>query len=140
SAHARLFNESRVFICTNCWNYSEILRVLDLKEDIICPRCGSSKIGLADEPLEKILSLCDKMLSKKELSDKEKMMLRKVVNSAELISNYGSAAVLVMVAKGISLSEATILLREEPKTNDRLIELILEAERRALKRRFFVTL
>ncbi|MCP8320780.1 MAG: DEAD/DEAH box helicase [archaeon] len=139
SAHARLLNESRVFICTNCWNYSEILRVTDLKENIICPRCGSSKIGLANEPLEKILSLCDKKLSARELPDKENMILRKLVKSAELISDYGLAAVLVMVAKGISLSEATILLKEEPKMNDRLIELILEAERRALKRRFFIT-
>lgn len=86
-----------------------------------------------------MLSLCDKMLSKKELSDKEKVILRKLLNSAELISNYGLAAVMVMVAKGISLSEAMILLREEPKMGDRLIELILDAERRALKRRFFVS-
>ncbi|MEM3078197.1 MAG: DEAD/DEAH box helicase [Nitrososphaerales archaeon] len=139
SAHARLLNESRVLVCTNCWKYSEMLRVLDLKEKVVCQVCGSSKIGLTNESLEKMLSLCDKMLSKKELSDKEKIILRKLLNSAELISNYGLAAVMVMVAKGISLSEAMILLREEPKMGDRLVELILDAERRALKRRFFVS-
>ncbi len=139
SAHARLLNESRVLVCTNCWKYSEMLRVLDLKEKVVCQVCGSSKIGLTNEPLERMLSLCDKMLSKKELSDKEKIILRKLLNSAELISNYGLAAVMVMVAKGISLSEAMILLREEPKMGDRLVELILDAERRALKRRFFVS-
>lgn len=139
SAYARLINESRVFVCTNCWNYSELLRVIDLKEKINCPFCGSSKIGLTDETLEKILQLCEKMLSKRELSDKEKMFSRKLLNSAELVSNYGLAAVIVMVAKGISLSEATILLKEEPKISDKLIELILEAERRTLKRRFFVS-
>lgn len=139
SAHARLLSESRVFVCTNCWNYSEILKVLDLNENISCPRCASSKIGLADESLEKILSLCDKKLSARELSDKEKITLRKLVKSAELISNYGLAAVLVLVAKGINPAEATILLKEEPRINERLIELILEAERRALKRRFFLT-
>ncbi|MGB9659161.1 MAG: DEAD/DEAH box helicase [Nitrososphaerales archaeon] len=139
SAHARLLNESRVLVCTNCWKYSEMLRVLDLKEKVVCQVCGSSKIGLTNEPLEKMLSLCDKMLSKKELSDKEKIILRKLLNSAELISNYGLAAVMVMVARGISLSEAMILLREEPKVGDRLIELILDAEKRALKRRFFVS-
>lgn len=138
SAYARLINESRVFVCTDCWKYSELLRVLDLKEKVICPVCGSSKIGLTSDQLEKVLSLCDKILSKRDLSDKEKIILRKLLNSAELISNYGIAAVMVMVAKGISLSEATILLRGEPKISDRLIELILEAERRALKRRFFV--
>jgi len=139
SAHARLLNESRVLVCTNCWKYSEMLRVLDLKEKVVCQVCGSSKIGLTNEPLEKMLSLCDKMLSKKELSDKEKIILRRLLNSAELISNYGLAAVMVMVARGISLSEAMILLREEPKMGDRLIELILDAEKRALKRRFFVS-
>ncbi|MEM3382446.1 MAG: DEAD/DEAH box helicase [Nitrososphaerales archaeon] len=140
SAYARLINESKVFVCTNCWNYSELLRVLDLKKKITCPICGSSKIGLTSETLEKIIQLCEKMLSKKELSGNEKKVLRKLLNSAELISDYGFAAAIVMVAKGISLSEAKILLRKEPKINDKLIELILEAERKNLKRRIFLSL
>lgn len=41
SAHARLLNESRVLVCTNCWKYSEMSRVLDLKEKVVCQVCGS---------------------------------------------------------------------------------------------------
>ncbi|MEM3437290.1 MAG: DEAD/DEAH box helicase [Nitrososphaerales archaeon] len=138
STYARLINESRVFVCTNCWNYSKLLKVLELEEKIICPICGSSKIGLTNKILEKVLPICEKMLLKRELSYREKIVLRKLLNSAEIVSKYGLAAVMVMMAKGISLSEAKILLMEEPKVSDRLIELILDAERKALKR-FFVS-
>jgi ATP-dependent Lhr-like helicase len=41
SARARLLNETCNFICTNCWNYMEMIRVKDLPEKPKCPKCGS---------------------------------------------------------------------------------------------------
>src|SRR3972149_4344535 len=41
SAKARVLNETGNFVCTNCWNYMEMIRVKDLPEKPKCPRCGS---------------------------------------------------------------------------------------------------
>ncbi|MGQ9719552.1 MAG: DEAD/DEAH box helicase [Nitrososphaerales archaeon] len=139
SVHARLLSESRTFVCINCWQYADLLRVIDLQRGVECPKCGSSRIGLTDEPVEKVMSLCEKMLSIKDPSDKEKSMLRKATRSAELIAKYGFAAIMVLVSRGVGTSDASMVLEEERNVNDRLIELIMEAEKKALKRRFFVT-
>jgi len=139
SARTRLLNETRTFACTNCWSYADLSSVRDLPEKIVCPKCGSSKIGLMDDTLEKVQTLCERELSKvQRLSDKKRALIRRAIRTAELISNYGLAAVVVLVVRGMSIMEAKAILKEESKVNDRLIELILEAERRALKRRFLV--
>jgi ATP-dependent Lhr-like helicase len=46
SVKARLLNETCNFICTNCWNYMEMIRAKDLPDKPKCPRCGSQAIGL----------------------------------------------------------------------------------------------
>ncbi|HUK84714.1 MAG TPA: DEAD/DEAH box helicase, partial [Candidatus Acidoferrum sp.] len=46
AAKARLLNESGNFVCTNCWDYMESIRVKDLPDKPKCPRCGSFALGL----------------------------------------------------------------------------------------------
>ena len=41
AAKARLLNESGNFVCTNCWDYMETIRIKDLPDKPKCPRCGS---------------------------------------------------------------------------------------------------
>ncbi len=140
SVLTRLLNETRTFVCTECWSYAEVLSVRNLPEEIICPKCSSSKIGLLNETLEDVLTLCDKELSKfKRLPDKKRVLIRRAIRSAELISKYGLAAVMALVTRGMSILEAKAILKEESEVNEKLIEMILDAERRALKRRFLVT-
>ncbi|MCP8311573.1 MAG: DEAD/DEAH box helicase [Candidatus Methylarchaceae archaeon HK02M1] len=139
SARTRLINETRTFVCTDCWGYADVLKVQDLPDSISCPKCGSLKIGLIDETLEKILTLCDKILSNSKLNNKERVLIKRALKSAELISDYGLAAIMVLVVRGMSMSDAKALLIKESKVSDKFIELVLEAERRGLKRRFFVS-
>ncbi len=60
SAKARLLNETGNFICTNCWEYMEMIRLKDLPEKPKCPRCGSQSIGLLKVEEEKALPLIEK--------------------------------------------------------------------------------
>ena len=47
AAKARLLNETGNFICTNCWDYMETIRIKDLPDKPKCPRCGSYCVGNA---------------------------------------------------------------------------------------------
>jgi ATP-dependent Lhr-like helicase len=46
SAKARLLNETGNFVCTNCWDYMEMIRIKDLPDRLTCPRCGSNAVGM----------------------------------------------------------------------------------------------
>ena len=61
---------------------------------------------------------------------------KKAIQTANLISKYGKAAALALSGKGLRPSDALEILKKESRLSDDLFDLILEAERKALKRRF----
>ncbi|MBS7643909.1 DEAD/DEAH box helicase [Candidatus Bathyarchaeota archaeon] len=135
SARARILNEVRTFVCTNCWEFIEMLRMRDLPSKLKCPKCGSDEIGVLEETEEVIRKLCEK--KGKNLSEREKEIQEKAIETAQLISKYGRTAAMVLAGHRIRPSDAEIVLLEEHKLTDNLFELIVEAERKALKRRFW---
>ena len=56
--------------------------------------------------------------------------------TAELIEKYGKAAAVVLSARRISAADARAVLEKEPKVSDKFYELVLEAERKVLSKRF----
>ena len=134
SAKARLLNETGNFVCTHCWSYSEMIRVNDLSEKPKCPRCGSTALGILKVEEEKTFLIMDK---KGEKLTKEEQKLRKyAVDSAELISRYGKPAAVVLSARKIRSKDAAAVLEKEPRLSDRFYELVMEAERKTLSKRF----
>ena len=73
----------------------------------------------------------------KGLSKSEERVWRKAKRYAKLVSKYGKTAVAVLAGKGVRYEDAKWVLESEDRITDRLFELIMEAERRALKRRFW---
>ena len=134
SAKARLLNETGNFICTNCWSYSEMVRVNDLPDKPKCPRCGSNTIGLLKVEEEKVLPLVDK--KGERLAKAEERLRVQAVETAELIARYGKAAAVALSARKVQPKEIALVLEKEPKLSDRFYELVLEAERKALSKRF----
>jgi len=134
SARARLLNETRTFICVNCWNYLESIRIDDLPLKPKCPRCGSNRLGMLRVDEDEAYTLIDK--KGQRLRKSERRLRDEAVQTANLISNYGKAAVIVLSGRGLRISDAREILKREKEISDRLFELILEAERNALKRRF----
>jgi len=135
SAKARLLNETCNFICTNCWNYMELVCAKDLPEKPKCPRCGSQAIGLLKVEEEKALSLIEKKGEK--LTKNEEKLQKQAAQTAQLITKYGKAAAVALCARRVQPSDVSGVLEEEPKLNDRFYELILEAERKAMSKRFW---
>jgi len=135
SAKARLLNETCVFVCTNCWDYIEMLRAKDLPDKPECPKCGSNALGVLKVEEEKVLPLVEKKGEK--LTKSEEKIKKRALQSARLIAKYGKPAVVALCARKVHPSEVEEVLQKEHRLTDRFYELVLEAERKALSKRFW---
>jgi len=134
SAKARLLNEVRTFVCTQNWDYSEMIRINDLPDKPACPKCGSNALGVFSREEEQIRSLIDKRGEK--LTKSEQRWLEQALETAELMTKYGKAAAVALAGRRVRTPDALGVLRREHALSDQFFELIIEAERDALKRRF----
>jgi len=135
SAKARLLSETRSFLCTSCWNYSEMIRVNQLPDKPKCPRCGSTAIGLLRMEEEKVLPIIEKKGEK--LTQSEEKMQKQALQTARLIAKYGKAAAVALCARKVNASDIATVLQKEPRISDKFYELVLEAERKALSKGFW---
>jgi ATP-dependent Lhr-like helicase len=135
SAKARLLNETCVFVCTNCWSYIDMIRVKDLPAKPKCPECESEAIGLLKEEEKKVLPLIEKKGEK--LTKSEEKLRKQAIQTARLIEKYGKAAAVALCARKVQPSDIKEVLEKNSKLDDRFYELVLEAERRALTKRFW---
>jgi ATP-dependent Lhr-like helicase len=135
SAKARLLNETSSFVCTNCWSYSEQLKINDLPDRPKCPRCGSSGIGFLKVDEETLLPLVEKQGQK--LTKAEEKLHGQAMQTAKLMEKYGKAAAIALSARKVQPSDVRAVLEKQSKVDDRFYELVLEAERKALSKRFW---
>jgi len=135
SGKARLLNESRVAVCTNCFGYVENTRVKKFMGEVRCPVCGSERIGLlTDDPAEVEQMAAEKAATGK-VAEKFRRMYKSAVESGELVGRYGGMAALVLAARGLPRPVAITLITSEIRDLDYLVDLILKEERSALKSR-----
>lgn len=133
TAKARLLNEVRTLVCTNCWNYVRMIKINDLPDKLSCPNCDSGEIGVLNETEDLISKICSK---KAIISSEEKKLKEKAITTAKLVNIYGRMAVLVLAGKRLDPSDVVTILSEKDAYL-RLYELIIDAERKALSRRFW---
>jgi ATP-dependent Lhr-like helicase len=133
AAKARLLNEAGNFVCTNCWDYMETIRIKDLPDKPKCPRCGSFALGLLKVDEEKALPLIEK---KGHLAKDEEKIQLQAKRTAELIGKYGKAAAVALSARRVQTVDIAAVLEKEPNLSDRFYELVMEVERKALSKRF----
>jgi ATP-dependent Lhr-like helicase len=135
SARARLLNETSSFVCTNCWNYMEMMKTKDLPDKPKCPRCGSYAIGILRVEEEKALPIIEKKNEK--LTKNEEKLHTQAVETAYLIEKYGKPAAVAFSARRMQPADVKAVLEKEPKLNDKFYELTLEAERKVMSKRFW---
>ncbi len=135
SARARLLNEVRTFVCTKCWEYLEMVRLNDLPERPVCPKCGSTRLGVLGQEEEGVQSLVDKRGEK--LTKSERKINRQAVSTSRLVFKYGKPAAVSLSGRNVQLSDAEEILEKENVLSDHFFELVAEAERKSLKRKFW---
>ncbi len=133
SAKARLLNETGNFVCTNCWDYMEMIRIKDLPDKPKCPNCGSHAIGML-----KTKKNVQRRFGKKgeKLSKLEDKMQTIAKQTATLIEKYGKPAAVALSARRVTVLAVSDVLEKEPLCSDKFYELVLEAERKMLSKRF----
>ncbi|MBI4362567.1 MAG: DEAD/DEAH box helicase [Euryarchaeota archaeon] len=132
SVRARLQNEYRTLICPAC-RTAEETRAADIT-DPQCPRCRKTR-GLTDEPPEDAL---------RRLDARQERFLRELKTTQALLHTHGGAGALVLASRADPGDMEPLLARWREQSTGKgesgapeaLIELILEAERRSLLRRF----
>ncbi|MBS7606286.1 MAG: DEAD/DEAH box helicase [Candidatus Bathyarchaeia archaeon] len=135
SAKARLLGETRTFVCTECWDYIEMITLKDLPDKPLCPKCGSPKLGMLNVEEEEAYPLIEKKGEK--LTKSEEYLKDEAIETAKIISKYGKAAAIALSGKRLRLSDVREILLKESMLTDKFFEMIIEAEREALKRRFW---
>jgi ATP-dependent Lhr-like helicase len=134
SARARLLNETGTFICANCWSYIESIRLNELPSQPQCPRCGSKQLGLLKVEEEKGYALVEKKGEK--LPKNEEKLRSQAVETSKLIEKYGKTAAIALSTRRVQLLDVRKILERESYTTDRFYEMLLDAERRALGKKF----
>ncbi|HUK85437.1 MAG TPA: hypothetical protein VLU95_06215, partial [Candidatus Acidoferrum sp.] len=82
---------------------------------------------------EKALPLIEK---KEHLAKDEEKMQLQAKRTAELIEKYGKVAAIALSARRVLTADIAVVLEKEPKPSDRFYELVMEAERKSLSKRF----
>jgi ATP-dependent Lhr-like helicase len=134
SARARLINETGNFVCTSCWDYMEMIRIKDLPDKPKCPHCGSFALGLLKVEEERATGLLEKKGA--NLTQNEEKMFIYAKKTAKLLERFGKPAAIGLSARRVTVADITAVLEKEPAVSDRFYELVLEAERKALSKRF----
>jgi ATP-dependent Lhr-like helicase len=135
STKARILNEVKTLVCTNCWKYVEMKRVKDVPVMLKCPECGATTVaalGVSDEDVRKTISKTGT-----RLSDREKDLLSRAEQTGELVDKYGRLAILALSGRRVTVEAAADILRKHPKPTNGFFQAIMEAEREALKERFW---
>ena len=138
STRARINDTFLVAVCTNCWNFLELRRVGDLESLLKCPVCEKEAIGLSTDSYENVFSLAMKARSRADMRGKKLKLVEAVRKSAELRKEYGHSADMLIAGRGIRFAEAATLAAKMRKEGTDLVELIIEGEREALRRRYFL--
>ena len=137
STRARIAETFMVAACSACWEYVDLRKVADLDGLTKCPTCGKEAVGLSTESYESIFSTAMKARSRTQLQGKMQRVLDGIRKSAEFRKEYGHPFDMLMAGRGIRLGEASNLASKMRKEGLDLVDLIIEGEREALRRRYF---
>jgi len=135
STRARILNEARTFICTSCWQYVKMMQLKDLPIWPRCKRCKSKAIGMLTISDEEAFAITKKKGRSISLKDQEILNLAK--ETADLMKRFGRRAAFALAGRRVDTVAAESILEQERSICDRFFELIMEAERAALRERFF---
>ena len=119
----------------NCLEYMEMLCIKDLPSKPECPKCGTLALAVLREGEDQIQSIIEKRSNK--LTEGERKVWRQALTTAKLVSKYGKPAAVALAGRRLTVSDVEEVLLEEARLSNHFYELLVDAERKALKRRFW---
>jgi len=125
----RLLNTDVRLVCMKCGKYSVTKSVRSIKEDPVCPVCGSRFITVIkpyEREKEKIIK---KSILGKHLSSEEEKKLEKMEAVADLVLTYGKKVIVALAGRGVGPDTAIRILAKQREDEEKFLRDILEAER-----------
>lgn len=139
STEVRVLDSFLVAVCTHCWEYIELKKVGDLRAMNPCPRCGKESLGFSTDSYERVFGVAMKARSRFTLHGKNQKLVESLRKSSELRKEYGEDFLILLGGRGIRLAEAGSLASRKQKEGGDVIDYVIEGEREALRRRYFVS-
>lgn len=130
AVRARLMNEVGVLVCSECYQYFDRVAVKEVGDVPSCPVCGSRRLGFLKGEVEEVYGLISR--KGKPISKREKELLKEIKRSSELVERYGKAALVALSGKGFTVGDAAKVLEKEGSLTNRLIQCIIEEEKKKL--------
>jgi len=72
-----------------------------------------------------------------KLTKTEQQIHDRALRTARLISKYGKPAAVSLGGRNVRISDAEEILDKESQLSDRFFELVIDAEKNSLKRKFW---
>lgn len=135
SMKAKLLNEVRTFICLDCLSEIWESRIRDLDDEIKCMKCSSRRIGLTSLLPEEVYRLAYIARGNPRRLEKDRVW-REIIRSGSLIEKYGKVAAFILANQNLKIGQVEEILKLEDRLSGRLIQLIIEYERRNLLGKF----
>src|SRR5262249_4175561 len=113
----------------------EMKRVKDIARTPKCPECGETKLGVLGVPDDDVKKILDK--KGQRLAERDKNILARAEDTAKLVNAHGILAVYALSGRRVSLETAHERLRKDSKPSNKFFEASIEAEKEALRDRFW---
>lgn len=129
----RLMETKLKVICVSCGKYFRTASVKDFPENIVCRKCGSRLLAVVkpeDKEAEKIIK---KRLKGVKLSEEEKVKLKKLMRSADVVIAYGKRALIALATRGVGGETAMRILAKMHKDEESFLKDLYKAEKQFLK-------
>lgn len=134
----RLLNKKFWMACMNCGTEYGTYKNKEMPEKIVCRKCDAKLIGfIVSKEAQTAKKVLQKYFNKAKLSPEENELLKKFSETAELFINYGNKACFVIAGYGVGPTTAKRILARYHKTEDELIQDIINAERNFISTRQF---
>ncbi len=125
----RLLNVRLRLVCMYCGNFNATRKVATIHSPIRCPKCGSSMVAAVHEAEREMISVIRKNLRREELDRGEKRMLKRALQSANLLQQAGHRAAIALAARGVGPETASRVLRTTINdSEEQFILKLIEAE------------
>ncbi len=131
----RLKSTPFCMVCMNCGKSLGELHA-DNTDGLKCPKCTAKYIGFYKAKYkDEYAPIIKKYFAKKELSKQEELIIKGVKQSGSLYLGYGKKACIVGASYGVGPTTASRILSSYSRTEEELIEKIIEAEKNYIETR-----
>ncbi len=132
----KIKNKQVKLICVFCGKWLAVRRIKYI-EKVKCPRCRSIFIGITDPNDELSFKVLKKHKLGLSLPQREKEVLKKLMDSADLVANFGLKAVIALSVFGVGARTAKKILSTRPLSEEDFFKELFTAEKTFIRTREF---